>query len=256
MPIKLRSTELVDREDRIFATSLASLQLWLTDAWNRVVEDPKLTVTFSDTPEADAQVAIASGTPRYTPDRLPWVSLVMATFQDRTSGPFAPWQMQTFGIDLAKAPRGARLRVPRDIAKRAYIRPVSVGVGIKMRCQSIEEARVFASIWVRYQPSFCYDLREKSSGARFRIHVTPEGAITLPQLADGSGPQGQTYDLETTLIVDTYVGHITTANVIKTVDINIMQPPIAIGKAVSEQIRLGGLVYHGDCNPPVVEFKA
>lgn len=223
--MKLRDRQDVDNRELVFARSLAGVQRWLSVAWSQIVEDPPLRVTFHSSLEADRQIAIASGEPEHKRDRLPWAAIMQASVQNRTTGPTASWQAFTFGMDMAKRPEGNGVgRLPRDRSRRGYILPVTVGLGIRFRTSSIEEGRVFSSIWLRHQPNFAFDVIDKESGARFRVRCIPDGIITTPQNNDVSSVHGQVFDYEVTMLVETYLGYFVDSNVIKKAIVGIGMP--------------------------------
>lgn len=223
--MKLRDRPDIDNRELVFARSLAGVQRWLSATWTQIVEDPPLRVTFHGSMEADKQIAVAAGEPEHKRDRLPWAAIIQASVQTRTSGPAAAWQAFTFGMDMSKRPPGNNVtRPPRERSRRGYILPVTVGLGIRFRTSSIEEGRVFSSIWLRHQPNFAFDVIDKESSARFRIRCIPDGIITTPQNNDISSVHGQVFDYEVTMLVETYLGYFVDSNVIKRAVVGLNVP--------------------------------
>lgn len=219
------------RRSPILDQSLVVARDWLMAEWASRVESPRLQAIYSATLEGDRELPLYSGGVKFERDRLPVITIVPATIQTR-QGPFAAWQLQHFGLDTGRPTMRDRSKppAPRRTARRVYIRPVAVGLGVRFRSNSLEEAMAFAQMWVESAPSVAVDLVDSETRARYRINMSlDDSGVSVPQAGDPGSQQGSTYEIDLTMIVNTYSGWEEDMNVIQRVDVSFVDNGLMLG---------------------------
>lgn len=221
MAIKWQTT-LRQWPSSILDMSIAASVVWVRKLWERSVESPALHVVLTSNLDAERAIAdmqgmsVAAGTVK---PMTPWAAMVVATIAERT-GAYAPWAMQFAGVDVGRG--GAN---NRD-AYFEHVRPVDVGIGIRFRCDSQDQALAFSSLWLRSLPSSCIDIINDTTKAVIRIGLVPESNLSIPPQMLGT--PGNYIDVETTLIVKTYVGETRKSHTINKVNLRTYEPGAAV----------------------------
>lgn len=175
---------------------MAACQLWIRQEWNRLVESPELKTAFDITLDGERAIARNAGIAKGEKLPVPFCVFAFATLQERTA-PYHPWLSKTMGI-----PVGYTANRAQQITE--HVKPVDVGLGVRFRSDNLQEAILFSQLWVELQPNVAMDVKNNSTGMVFRINLDLGSQISIPN-ANTSVP-GEPLDVDTTLIVRTYIG--------------------------------------------------
>lgn len=229
---KRKGHDNVVRSD-ILEQSLVAVRLWLASVWARSVISPALSVVYAPTLDAERQVAVDRGAPVNDRARMPWIALVIASMQDRVA-PYNGYLTNRFGIKVGYI-NNRRNQI------REKIRPIEVGIGLRMRSNSIDDIKAFSALWLENLPNVAMDIQNSQTGARIRIQLSLDTALTIPSANTSQG--GDLYDLETTIICRTYTGWTETVGVAQKITVGILQGEVSNS---DDAILLKQVSYLGD----------
>ena len=213
MPVQYANT-LKRKHSSVFEMSKAGLRFWIEREWKNRIEAPNINVVYAPTLDAFRQAGIDDGKPGVVNrDQLPILSMILASVQDRNA-PFLPWPSQTFGFVAAKNPTRTSARVEK-------LRPVEVGIGIRFRASDEEVVLAFAEMLLSWVPNQRFDIENQKTGTIIECAIKVEPNVSLP--TPSMGTPGDFRDLETTLILETWMGWSETVGLVRSVETRLKE---------------------------------
>jgi hypothetical protein len=204
---------------------------WISREWESRVSKPKLPVSFDIVLDAERAVFKDSNTPSGSRTPLPYVSLILNLIRERPA-PFNPWLTNHLGIPIGYS-KG------KEEQYRAKVKPVDLGFGVRFRTSNMEEALAFSSMWVERQPNVLIDVRNKQTGAVFRVNMDLGTEVSIPNA--NTGTPGDFIDIETTLVCRTFSGEVDMKSTIKAIKIGLTGDPNELQSLSVLEVSINGV---------------